>query len=72
MGLKTINILECDRCGTTKTLDVDRPVLYELSSYAPDWLRVVNDRVLCPSCKEDYELIEAKHKVELNDFFTQK
>lgn len=74
MPFKRVQYAVCDRCGETTEIDGDRgPVpSFEMGSVLPGWRAVGGDRLLCPRCGEGYDLIVARHKVELEDFILGK
>ncbi|EGX70619.1 hypothetical protein [Collinsella tanakaei] len=67
MGLETKKILVCDRCGESVEVDGDAAE-FELARSLPDWIRLEGGRALCPRCRERYELILARHRVEIDDY----
>lgn len=71
MGLRKISILECDRCGESITVEPDA-IPFDVAHEHKGWTRLSQDRFLCPKCTEGYELIEARHKVELEDYIANK
>lgn len=72
MGVNVSKSLVCDRCEKSVVVDEESFTLFELNATHPDWMRVSGDRVLCPDCVPGYELIQARHKVELEDYITGK
>lgn len=71
MSLKKISILECDRCGESITVE-DNAIAYDVVDSHKGWKHISQDRFLCPKCAEGYELLEARHKVELEDYIANK
>ena len=68
MGLVTTTKLVCDRCGASVALGKDRLTPFEIRDEHPDW-HMVNEKIfLCPDCAQGYELLLARHKVELDDY----
>lgn len=67
MGLKKISVLECDRCHNSIEVE-ENAIPFDVTHYHEGWLRVSGDRFLCPKCSEGYELLEARHRVELEDY----
>ena len=74
MPYKRVQYAVCDRCGETAEIPADyEPVpvpSIEMGSVLPGWRAVGNDRLLCPKCAEGYELVLARHKVELESFIS--
>lgn len=71
MGLITKRALVCDRCG--ETVEVGANFLSLSTDEMPDgWCRIDRERVLCPECFPGYELLQARHKVELEDYIGSK
>ena len=68
MPVVTTKSLVCDRCGASVPIESDGFTLFELDKTHPDWRRISGDRLLCPDCSPGYELLEARHKVELEDY----
>ena len=67
MGLVTKKALVCDRCGAS--VDVGEDFDMGLRSSMPDgWKSLDRERVLCPECYPGYELLLARHKIELEDY----
>ena len=67
MPLVTKKALVCDRCGAT--VEVSDSFESMAVDEMPDgWRRIDCDRVLCPECHPGYELLRARHKVELEDY----
>lgn len=67
MPLVTKKSLVCDRCGASH--EVSDGFDEGLSRELPDgWKRIDRGRFLCPSCYPGYELMVARHKVELEDY----
>lgn len=70
MGIMTIRTLVCDRCGTCNPIEDADLDEFGIRQEFSDWLSLSNDRFLCPSCAEGYRLLEARHKVELEDYIS--
>ena len=71
MGLVTKRALVCDRCG--ETVEVGADFLSLSAGEMPDgWHRIDQERVLCSECFPGYELLQARHKVELEDYVANK
>lgn len=69
MGLVTKKELVCDRCAAS--VEVGESFHSLSMGELPDgWHRIDHDRVLCPECRPGYELLEARHKVELEDYIS--
>lgn len=71
MGLVTKQYLECDRCGATEPTS-GREVAFDAVDGHPGWIRVSDDRFLCPKCSPGYETLLARHRVELEDYIEGK
>ena len=69
MGIDKKTFVICDRCG--KSIEVDDTVsLFDVSRSHEGWTRANADRILCPECSPGYELLLARHKVELEDYMS--
>lgn len=62
--------LICDRCGITE-LAQETDSLYDISRTHPGWISR-QERAFCPKCANGLELIEARHKVEIEDYIAGK
>lgn len=71
MGLVTKKVLQCDRCGTSVPVAADA-VAFDVASGLDGWRRIDGDRFLCPDCSPGYDLLLARHKVELEDYIGGK
>ena len=69
MGLVTKKALACDRCGASIEVDEGFHSL-SLTDLSDGRQRVDHDRVLCPECYPGYDLLKARHKVELEDYIS--
>lgn len=67
MGLVTKKELVCDRCGVSTEVAESFHSL-SMDDLPGGWSRIDRDRVLCPECHPGYELLKARHKVELDDY----
>lgn len=67
MGLVTSKTLVCDRCGAHTPVSENSSV-FDVAESLDGWVRVGADRFLCPSCAPGYDLLVARHKVELDDY----
>lgn len=67
MGLVTKKYLACDRCGDQVSVPASS-VPFGVAESLDGWVRVGADRFLCPSCAPGYDLLVARHKVELDDY----
>lgn len=70
MGLVTKKVLECDRCGASVPVP-EGAKAFDVADGMPGWARVSGDRFLCPDCSPGYDLLLARHKVELEDYITK-
>ena len=68
MGIEVQRHLVCDRCGASVALGGDQLASFELMDEYPGWHRVSERVFLCPDCAQGYELLLARHKVELDDY----
>ena len=67
MGLVTRKSLVCDRCGAA--IEVSDGFESMAVEEMPDgWHRIDREPVLCPGCFPGYELLKARHKVELEGY----
>ena len=41
--------------------------MFDVADKHPGWTRV-RDRALCPECSPQYEVMVARHKVEIDDY----
>lgn len=71
MGLVTKNILVCDRCGASVEACEGFTSL-ATGEMQDGWHRIDRERVLCPECFPGYELLKARHKVELEDYVANR
>ena len=72
MGFKTLRTLECDRCGASVPAE-DAPLAsFELAQKHPGWTPVQGDRHLCPKCSPGYEVLMARHRVQLEEYLSGK
>ena len=67
MGLITNKTLICDRCGAHIPVAASSSA-FDVADSLDGWVRVGADRFLCPSCAPGYDLLVARHKVELDDY----
>lgn len=70
MPVVTKKMLVCDRCGES----VEVGECYSgcsLDECPEGWHRIANDRYLCPTCYPGYDLMLARHKVEIEAYFSQ-
>lgn len=67
MGLVIKKVLVCDRCGESIEVEGDAAE-FELASSLPGWIRLEGGGALCPRCRERYELILARYRVEIDDY----
>lgn len=67
MGLVTRKELVCDRCGKSVPAS-DGAVAVGVAGEHPGWLRIGDNRFLCPDCAPGYELLVARHKVEIEGY----
>ena len=81
MGLRVMHVLACDRCGATKSAEVDEPRAYGNVRYAVGqankgsadgawWHATDKGRCLCPACAEAYHEIRGRYARELDEFFS--
>lgn len=68
MGLETTTKLVCDRCGASEPAQTETMASFELAERHPGWHAVDGKHLLCPDCAPGYELLLARHKVELDDY----
>lgn len=69
MPVVTKKYLVCDRCGCS--IEVDKAFAgSSLEEMPAGWHKICGDRFLCPVCHPDYDLMMARHKVEVEDFFS--
>lgn len=71
MALVTKKLLECDRCGASVEVP-ETSVAFDVADGVPGWRRVDGERFLCPDCSPGYELLLARHRVELEDYIAKK
>lgn len=71
MGFRTQRTLVCDRCGASIPADDEVTASFEFSRKFPGWEQVAGDRALCPECAPGYDLLIARHKVELEDYIAR-
>lgn len=70
MPYVTKGFLICDRCG--ESVEVEEGFNVGLDIRLIDgWHCVESDRFLCPKCYPGYELMLARHKVEIEDYFSK-
>lgn len=69
--MSKITMMVCDRCGASKPVD-ESTCMFDLRTPHEGWVRASGDRGLCPECAPGYDLLLARHKVELEDYFTEK
>lgn len=67
MGFEIKKFLTCDRCGASVRLD-DAAEPFDIPASCPGWQRIDGSRALCPDCAPGYALLQARHKVELEDY----
>lgn len=67
MGLETRKYLVCDRCGRSTEVDADATA-YDATRDNAGWERTDGDRVLCPDCAPGFDLLLARHKVEIDEY----
>lgn len=67
MGIVTKTIIQCDRCGSSVPVP-SGSVPFDVADGMDGWVRVSGDRFLCPECSPGYDLLRARHKVELEDY----
>lgn len=71
MGFETRSYLVCDRCGAS--VEVANGFDPGLSVECPDgWARADGGRFLCPACYPGYDLMKARHKVEVEAFMSER
>lgn len=66
MGIEKKAFLVCDRCGGRIEVD-EGSVMFDVVDKHPGWTRV-RDRALCPECSPQYEVMVARHTVEIDDY----
>lgn len=66
MGIEKKTFLVCDRCGGRVEVD-DAPAMFDVANKHPGWIRV-GSMALCPECSPRYEVMIARHKVEVDDY----
>lgn len=69
MGLVTKKALVCDRCGACIEVGEGFHSL-SLADLPDGWHAIDHDRVLCAECHPGFELLKARHKVELEDYIS--
>lgn len=69
MGLVTKRALVCDRCVEPVEVDEDFRSI-SMADLPEGRHRVGRDRVLCPECHHGHDLLEARHKVELEGYIS--
>ena len=69
MGLVTKKALVCDRCGASADVE-DSFYSISIDSLPDGWRGIDRDRVLCPECYSGYDLLMARHKVEVEDYIS--
>lgn len=73
MGIVNTVSMVCDRCGKSIPVESDSFTMCDLrSGQYPGWISVSNSRILCPECSPGYDLLLAKHKVELENYITNE
>jgi hypothetical protein len=77
MGLTSVQYVTCDRCGRSEQAGgqlggVASGVVsqHEFGEACPGWRMVDGGRTLCPACADGYDLLLARHRVELEDYVT--
>lgn len=66
MGIEKKEFLVCDRCGSRVEID-EGCAMFDVAEGHPGWTHV-GDRALCPECSPQYEVMVARHKVEIDDY----
>lgn len=67
MAFVTKRYVECDRCGASEHAD-EHDAEFDIAKTHPGWIRASGDRLLCPECAPGYDLLVARHKVELDEY----
>lgn len=70
MGIEKKAFLVCDRCGARVEIDAGS-VVADVAGRHQGWTRV-GDKALCPECSPQYDVILARHKVEIDDYVNGK
>ena len=71
MGLVKKALLVCDRCGASIEVP-EHSAPFDVADGRDGWVRVSQDRFLCPECSPGYRLLQARHEVERDDCITNK
>lgn len=66
MGIEKKTFLVCDRCEGRVEVD-DAFAMLDVANRHPGWIRV-GSMALCPECSPQYEVMIARHKVEVDDY----
>lgn len=72
MGFQVQKTLVCDRCGKSVPVANEAVPAIEFREKFPGWAMVCGERALCPDCVPGYDLLTARHKVELEDYISGK
>ena len=60
----------CDRCGASVPAKTEKATAFQMAQLFPGWVLADGSRALCPDCAPGYDLLKARHKVELENYLT--
>ncbi len=67
MGIENKTVLVCDRCGCSVDVE-EKSCMFGVASWPEGWKSAGKDKALCPECSPHYELLLARHKVEIDNY----
>lgn len=70
-GFEKKTFLVCDRCGFAVEV-AESDCMFDVADGHAGWARAGADKVLCPECAPHYEVMIARHKVEIDDYLNNR
>ena len=71
MGFEKKTFLVCDRCGFAVEVS-ESDCMFDVTDRHAGWARAGADKVLCPECAPPYEVMIARHNVEIDDYLNKR
>ena len=69
MGIDRKTFMTCNRCGNKIEISEEEAAI-GLPGKREGWVLLDGNRALCPQCSPGYELLKARHLVEIDDYLS--